>query len=169
MCFLATERWVLRREPCAGTAAASIFHLSPNSCCRNVLQPCSRIPSFFFFSSPRVISRDLRFWPKLPPARASLAKTPFAEEEPPEDAPQMTAREDGSAQSRNDPGGHLERSGNDGGGLGFSPVHPASKRLFVRCNPEPERRRRVSHRRRTFGNLLQPLLDHQPEDGVFAH
>lgn len=58
-----------------------------------------------------------------------------------------------------------ERSGNVGG-LGYGTICPAGKRLLVRRDPEPGRWRSVSHGRRTFGNLLQPLLDHQPEDGI---
>lgn len=67
---------------------------------------------------------------KLPLARALLGKTPFAEEESPEDAAQMKVREDGLAQSRSDPGGYWECSGKDGG-LGFGTVRPAGKRLFL--------------------------------------
>lgn len=83
MCSLATEQWVLCWEPRVGTAAASIFKLSPSSCCRTLAalawplslaaSPCSWISSFFF----PVISRDLRFWLKLPPARALLGKKPI--------------------------------------------------------------------------------------------
>lgn len=127
ICALATEGWVLCREPHAGTAETRIFKQSPEFLVP-ILSGFILLMDFLFLAFPPVICRDLRFWLKMP--RALLGKLPFADEEPPEDAAQMKVREDGLAQSWSDPGGHWERSGNDVG-LGFGTVHPAGKRLFM--------------------------------------
>lgn len=155
LCSLATERWVLHWEPRAGTAEAS-SNLSPTLLLVDarssspVASPCSRISRSF----PPVISRVWRFWPKLPLARALLGKAPLAEEGPPEDAARMEGWEDGLAQRRRDVGRRRAWRG-----LGFRTVC----RLVRHHHPQLGS---LSHRCRTFRNLLQPLLNHQPEDRV---
>jgi len=138
-----------------GTVAVSILKLSPKSSPSNACSPRSA-PSSAALPRSRISSFPPRYFQGFEPGKPHLQRR---------NPPRTLRRWRRWRMGWLGAGAIQADSGNDGG-LGFGTLRPAGKRLFVRCHPEPGRRQSVSHRCRTLGNLLQPLLDHQPEDGV---
>lgn len=145
LCSLAAEQRVLRREPRAGAAEASVFKPSPkfslaNACSprsapSSAASPCSRISSFFPPPLP-VLSRDLRFLAEAATGQSLAGKNPICRGGTPRGccADEGAGGRMGRLRAGAIPAGHRERSGNDGG-LGFGTVRPAGQTALCAMQP----------------------------------